>query len=74
MKTSQKGHYWECFWTLNEDISGTKRDMDTFESALESWDFILYDGKNFGYHRIFYGTQKMQSIPQVKIMDLTKNQ
>ena len=21
------------------------------------------------YHRIFYGTQKMQSVPQVKIMD-----
>ena len=48
--------------------------MDTFESALESWDFILYDGKIFGYHRIFYGTQKMQSVPQVKIMDLVKNQ
>ena len=30
--------------------------MDTFESALESWDFILYDGKIFGHHRIFYCT------------------
>ena len=45
------------FLNLNKDISATKDDMDTFESALESWDFILYDGKIFGYYRIFYGTQ-----------------
>ena len=37
--------------------------MDTFESALESWDFILYDDKIFGYHRIFYGTPKNAICP-----------
>ena len=74
MKTSFKGHYWGCFWTSNRDISGSNRDMDMVESALESWDFILYDDKNFGYHRIFYGTQKMQRVPQVKMVNLTKNQ
>ena len=74
METTYKGHYWGYFWTSNEDISASKGDTDTFESALESWDFILYDGKIFGYHRIFYGTQKMQFVPQVKIMDLVKNQ
>ena len=48
--------------------------MDTFESALESWDFILYDAKKFGYRRILYGTQKMEITLQVKIQDLTKKQ
>ena len=74
MKTIYKGHYWGYFWTLNEDnfVYNGRRGM--VDSALESWDLILYDGKIFGYHRIFYGTQKMQSVPQVKIMDLVKNQ
>ena len=58
-----KGHCWGCFWTSNENISASKGDTDTFESALESWDFILYDGKIFGYHRIFYGTQENAICP-----------
>ena len=36
------------FWTSNEDISASKGDTDTFENALESWDFLRYDGKIFG--------------------------
>ena len=47
VKTSEKGHYWGYFWTSNEDISATKGDMDTFESALKSWDFILFDERTF---------------------------
>ena len=29
-------------------------------------------GKIFGYHRIFYGTQKIQFVPQMKILNLVK--
>ena len=39
--------------------------MNTIERALESWDFILYDDKKFGYLRIFYGTQKIDIVPNI---------
>ena len=39
--------------------------MNTIERALESWDFILYDDKKFGYLRIFYGTQKIGIVHNI---------
>ena len=47
MKTLCKGGYWGTFCNWNEDISATRRAMNTFESALESWDFILFDARTF---------------------------
>ena len=61
MKTAGKGHYWEDFWISNEDISGTRRAMGTFESALESWNFILFDD------RIFETLEYSAIDPQMKI-------
>ena len=61
MKTTGKGHYWEDFWISNEDISGTRRAMGTFESALESWNFILFDD------RIFETLEYSTIDPQMKI-------
>ena len=44
------------------------------DSALESWDFILTMVKFLGTIEYSMVPKKMQSIPQVKIMDLVKNQ
>ena len=67
LKTSQKGRNWGYFWTSNQDIAGTKSDMDMFESVLENLDFTLYEGKTFGYHRILCGTQKCKVTHKWKL-------
>ena len=48
MKTAPKGDYKGNFWDWNFDISGSKGAMNAFESALESWDSVLFDAIIFG--------------------------
>ena len=43
MKTPPKGENKGNFRDWNFDISGTTRAMNAFESALESWESILFD-------------------------------
>ena len=47
MKTPWKADYWANFWTWNDNISGTRKDMNAFESAFESWEPILFIRKIF---------------------------
>ena len=47
MKTPWKADYWANFWTWNEDISGSRKAMNAFECAFESWGSILFHQKNF---------------------------
>ena len=61
MITAGKGHYWGDFRISNQDISGTRRAIGTFESALESWSFILFDD-------VIFETLEYSAIdPQMKI-------
>ena len=48
MKTAPEGDYQGNFWDWNFDISGSKRAMNAFESAFESWESILFDAIIFG--------------------------
>ena len=47
MKTPWKADYWANFLTWSGDISGTRKAMNAFESAFESWEPILFNQKIF---------------------------
>ena len=65
MKTLPKGDYWGTFWNWNEDISGSKRAMNAFESAFERWECILFDA-------IIFGTIEYSDLnPQMKIVNMS---
>ena len=52
MKTLCKAQSERSFWDSNYDIWTARRAMDALESALESWDFILFDERTFRFIRI----------------------
>ena len=74
MKTTYKGPYWGYFWTSNQENFGYNGRRGMVDSALESWDFILYDCKIFGYHRMFYGTQTFYDHKEWSLSFLTQFQ
>ena len=47
LKTLWEGECERRFWDSNYDISASSWAMSTVESALKSWDFILFDERTF---------------------------
>ena len=76
MKTPSKGRELGYFQDSNWDISGSRRARTMVESALESWCFIFFDGRNFDDRRIFYADPQMKmwnSWILWKMRKITKN-
>ena len=66
MKTVWEGECERIFWDSNYDISATSWAMSTVESALKSWDFILFDERTF---RIIITHRKNSSPNLAHIQD-----
>ena len=71
MKTAPKGDYKGNFWDWNFDISGSKGAMNAFESALESWDSVLFNAIIF--RTIEYSDLNLQmKISSMSIYEKTR--